>query len=158
MGSSRAGRLRRKDDALYFRDQKLGEVQRVRRQIKLELRPPDDPPEPMRFSALVEKFESDELPLLSAGTRRSYRESFAQFTTYFVKQQHNPLIGAIKGKHVKQFLTLRRRHRRHGTQPLTNGSLAKARAVPHPLVRFAIELELLDANPLSRTRGLKGSE
>src|SRR5258708_2211229 len=155
-GQQQSRTFETKDDALYFRDQKLGQVEKVRRQIKLELRSPDDDATAtMSFSELLDRFTSDELgddgesATLAAATRRSYRESLGQFRMYFTKQGGDPLISAIKPKHVKTFLNWRRKHPR----PVSKRTLQKDRAVLHRVFEYAIELELLDANPVRAKLG-----
>ncbi len=108
------------------------------------------------FSGLLAQYIRDELPTLSAGTQRSYRDSFGLLTEYFVAELRDPTLDRIQTKHVKGYLAWRRTQRRAGkhqtasAEPVSNRTLQKDRAVLHRLFDFADRLELREGNPVAR--------
>jgi site-specific recombinase XerD len=109
-----------------------------------------------RFSALLDQYRRDEMPLLAAGTQRSYQDSFVSLVAYFVDEIGDPALVKIRAKDVKTFLAWRRVQRRAGkhqtasAEPLSNRTLQKDRAVLHRLFDFAYQLELVEGNPVAR--------
>lgn len=74
--------------------------------------------------------------------------------TYFGALNRDPLLHAIRAGHVQGFLEWRRTHTPDGktlTSPLSSRSLAKDRATLHALFSYAERLDLIEANPVSRT-------
>ena len=71
----------------------------------------------MPFSALLEQYLRDELPTLSAGTQRSYRDSFTLIVEYFANELHNPTLDTIGTREIKGYLAWRRNQRRAGPGP-----------------------------------------
>jgi site-specific recombinase XerD len=110
----------------------------------------------VRFSGLLEQYERDELPMLAPGTERSYRDSFVPLREYFVTELGDPTLTDIGTRHVKGFLAWRIGQRRVGknnkasSEPLSNRTLQKDRAVLHRLLDFAYQLELVEGNPVAR--------
>lgn len=107
-------------------------------------------PDSIRVSELFELFERDELPGLAAGTRRTYRDSLKPIRTYFVEQLEDPPLVQVHAKHVSAFLTWRRTHRLDGTDPVSNRTRQKDRAVLHRIFALAERLEYREGNPVSR--------
>jgi site-specific recombinase XerD len=107
-----------------------------------------------RFSALLEQYERDEMPGLSAGTQRSYRDSFVPFRDYFTTELPDPTLDKIGTRAIKGYLSWRRNQRRAGkhgkatAEPVSNRTLQKDRAVLHRLFDFAERLELREGNPV----------
>src|SRR5688572_12175352 len=66
------------------------------------------------FSDLLELYKRDELPTLSAGTQRAYKDTFRPVTDYFVDQLGNPTLDRIHAKHIRGYLVWRRTQRRAG--------------------------------------------
>jgi integrase len=117
---------------------------------KAAKREADGLPGRVKFSALLEQFEEEELPTLAKGTREAYTDSFRPIRTYFVDKLDDPVIGRIHARHIKAFLTWRRVNRRDGKTPLSNRTLAKDRAVLHRIFAFADAMEMRDGNPVAR--------
>ncbi len=59
-------------------------------------------------------------------------------------------VESIQARHVKDFLTWRRVHRLRGSQPVSNRTLAKDRAVLHRLFTIADKHEYREGNPVRR--------
>jgi site-specific recombinase XerD len=110
-----------------------------------------------RFSGLLEQYQREGLPTLSAGTQRAYDDSLKMIREYFVDDLHDPRLADVGTKQIKGFLSWRRNQRRTGKNrkadpaPVSNRTLQKDRAVLHRLFVFAYELELVEGNPVSRT-------
>jgi site-specific recombinase XerD len=109
-----------------------------------------------RFSGLLDQYRRDELPTLSPGTRRAYGDSFTLIDDYFGRVLHDPKLEHVGTKHIKGFLAWRRNQRRAGknqkasSEPVSNRTLQKDRAVLHRLFDFAFNLELIEGNPVAR--------
>jgi integrase len=111
----------------------------------------------VRFSALLELFESQELPTVAPGTQRAYRKSLAPIRAYFVEQRGNPEMSAIQPKDISAFLGWRRVSRSRGRQraerfkptPLTNRTLQRDRAVLHRLFTIAERMQYREGNPVA---------
>jgi site-specific recombinase XerD len=107
-----------------------------------------------RFSDLLDQYTRDELPGLADGTQRSYRDSFGPMRMYFIDELGNPLLAKIGTRAVKGYLSWRRTQRRAGkhgkptSEPVSNRTLQKDRAVLHRLFDFAERLELREGNPV----------
>jgi integrase/recombinase XerD len=142
------------DDADDFLRRKYADVEKRRklRDIAPELVPDDDAPVAMTLSALIELFKdellneefNEEQQELAPATRRSYRESLEMFTAFFVKRQGDPRISTIRRKHVKAFVRWRRLHPR----PVGKRTVQKDVAVLSRVFEYAVEEELLEANPV----------
>jgi integrase len=114
-------------------------------------------PGPMPFSALLDRYEAEKIPLLSENTRRAYRGSLDRFKDYFVSQGGDPRVHEIRAGHVRGFLNWRRVHKLRGVtkgkeagRPASARTLQKDRAVLHAVLSFAAELEIIDANPVRK--------
>lgn len=108
------------------------------------------------FSALLEQFEAEEMPTLTPGTQKSYRDSLGPIQTYFVGTVGDPALDKIHAKHIKSYLTWRRVRRLDGGKgTVSNRTLAKDRAVLHRLFSFAERLELREGNPVARVAAPK---
>ncbi|MCH7533000.1 MAG: tyrosine-type recombinase/integrase [Gemmatimonadetes bacterium] len=118
-------------------------------------------PGPMSFSALLARFEDAKLPGLAPNTQAGYTNSLAAFRTYFVSEGRDPQLHAIRPGHVEGFLAWRRMRQPDGTrrkEALSARSLRKDRATLHLLFAFALTLEVVDSNPVSRTKAPKGDQ
>jgi len=108
------------------------------------------------FSELLEMYKRDELPTLSAGTQRAYKDSLDPIERYFVTELADPTLEKIHARHVRTYLSWRRtqrragKHQKAGSEPVGNRTLQKDRAVLHRMFEFADQLELRDGNPVSR--------
>lgn len=110
-------------------------------------------PGPIRFSALIAEFQELELPTLSAGTVKSYTNSFKPFLEYFADRHGDPFVREIQRSHVKTYMQWRRTHRvgdKDGT--VTAFTVARDRRVMHRLFNYALEKDYVDANPCARVR------
>ncbi len=115
----------------------------------------------VRFSVLVRKYETEEMPDKARGTQRAYRDSLKPIKSYFFEVLGDPMLDQIRAAHVKAFLSWRKTHRADGTPaevPLSTRSRGKDRAVLHQLFAFADLLELREGNPVRRVPKLKGDE
>lgn len=142
-------------EAAQFARQKAAELERLvsRRLAGL--------PGPVRTSDLLTHFESEELPVVSAGTQRSYKDSLKFIRSYFVEGQGDPTLDQIHAAHIKGYLSWRRVHRAAvkgpaARGPLHNRTIAKDRAVLHRLFAIAEKLEWREGNPVARTDPPKG--
>jgi integrase len=148
-------------DAVDFAWSKSQELQKAAERERAGL------PGSVRFSALLERFERDDLPTLAKGTREAYVDSFRPIRDYFVEHLGDPVLERIHAKDVKAFLAWRRTARRIRKDrpseiapemtkpqaplpPLSNRTLEKDRAVLHRLFNFAERLELREGNPVAR--------
>jgi integrase len=104
------------------------------------------------FGELLALFREQELPTLATGTQEAYEDSLKPIATYFVDQLGDPAVGTLQAKHITGYLTWRRAHRLRGTDPVSNRTLQKDRAVLHRLFALADRLEYRDGNPVARTR------
>lgn len=105
-------------------------------------------PGAMRFSEVLDEYESDPLARLAANTRKAYRTSITTFRAFFVDELDNPAVDGIRAPHVRKYL--RWRESRDGISPRT---LAKDRACLHAVFTYAArDLELIDANPVSNVK------
>ncbi len=145
------------EEARFFRDQKIAAVQKQRMGIRLDFLTPDDiagtsTDAPTSFSELLKRFSDDVLrdtqPVVAASTRRSYRESVAMFTAYFVKQLGNPSISTINPKHVKTFAKWRQRH----PKPVSNRTVQKDVVVLSRVFDYALDEDWVEENPVSRVK------
>src|SRR5438128_5013178 len=70
-----------KEEAQQFAKNKYAELEREAQRRE------DGLPGRIRMSALLERFETDELPTKTLGTQRSYRDSLTPIETYFVTER-----------------------------------------------------------------------
>jgi integrase len=116
------------------------------------------------FAALLDQYRRDDLPTRSLGTQRAYEDSLKMFREYFVDELGDPSIEDISTKHVRGFLAWRRNQRRAGkhrkptSEPVSNRTLEKDRAVLHRIFAFAEQLELREGNPVSKVERPKGDQ
>lgn len=111
-------------------------------------------PGALRFSALLDRYERETLPMLSENSQRSYGYSLAPIRLFFATNLGDPTLDRIHAAHIQAFLDWRRVHRPDGSQafrPLSNRSLQKERAILHRIFAIADRLELREGNPVSRT-------
>lgn len=115
-----------------------------------------------RLSGLVAQYKRDEIPTLSAGTQRAYEDSFRPIVDYFTAELRDPTLDKIGTREIKGYLAWRRNQRRAGkhqtasTEPVSNRTLQKDRAVLHRLFDYAYTMELVDGNPVARVEQPKG--
>ncbi len=116
-------------------------------------------PGPMPFSMLLDRYEAAILPEKAPRTQETYQHSLDAFRTYFVGQGGDPLAHHVRPGHVIDFLTWRKTHSPDGSvraKALTARSLNKDRAVLHALFSYAIELEVIPGNPVTKKSRKKG--
>jgi integrase/recombinase XerD len=105
-------------------------------------------PGPMAFSRLLAEFDRDQLPRLSANTRRTYATALANFRAFFVDRLKDIRADRVRSPHVRKYLTWREQRDSVGAR-----TLAKDRATLHALFNYALrELEVVDANPVSNVK------
>ncbi len=112
----------------------------------------DDRPASVHFSELVEQFRAEEMPMLATGTQRAYEETLRPVVEYFVGTLGDPLLTAIRKRHIKGYLSWRRVNRRDGKEPLSNRTLVKDRAVLHRLFDAAEDWEYGEGNPVRNVK------
>ena len=101
-------------------------------------------PTAMRVSELLDAYETDKLPRLSANTRKTYQRSIDRFREFFTKELPDPHASKVRPAHVRRFLSWRERKDSVGAR-----TLAKDRATLSGVFTFAAkELEIVDANPV----------
>jgi integrase/recombinase XerD len=126
-------------------------------------------PDMVRFSTLLDDFTTNELPDLAAGTRRSYGDSFKPFRLFFVEQMGDPELDRVRRGDVKRYLAWRRSRRivTEGEgdtartfavegEGVSKHTVARDLRVLRRLFNFAIDVDLVDANPTARVRAPKG--
>jgi integrase len=110
----------------------------------------------LRFSGLLDRFETDELPTLTPGTAKSYGQSIDVFRAYFVERLEDPTLERIGRGDVKGFVRWRRTwSSRKGMDQVGPHTVARDLRVLHRLFNFALELELVDMNPAARVKAPK---
>ena len=107
------------------------------------------------FSDLLKQFRTEEMPTLAPGTRAAYEDTLKPVEEYFVGKMVDPTLDRIHARHIKAYLSWRRVHRRDGSAPLSNRTLAKDRAVLHRVFHFADEMEYREGNPVARVSAPK---
>ncbi len=141
-------------EAQTWAKQKEGELERQAQRRE------DGFPGPIHMSALLDRFEADELSIKTPGTQRSYHDSLTPIRAYFVTERGDPTVDRVRAGDVEGFLTWRRGHRAQvkgpaNRGPLHNRTLSKDRAVLHAIFAMADRLELRDGNPVARTKAPK---
>lgn len=112
-------------------------------------------PGPIRFSALLTEFETQELPGLAEGTRKSYGDAMGVFRTFFVEQRADPRVDKVRRADVKAFVAWRRTYRVGGGDGVSRHTVAKDLRVLKRLMNFAVDLDYADANPCARVKAPK---
>lgn len=116
-------------------------------------------PGDMPFSELVKRFETEYMPGRAAGTQRSYSDALKPITRYFVEARKDPLVQHVGKGDVTAFISWRRGHRIQGERVITGTvserTVQKDRTVLHTLLQYAVDLEVLDLNPVALTQALK---
>jgi integrase len=139
-----------REQAEQFANKKHGELQTRAGREELGL------PQPVTFSALLSRYEAEELPGLAPGARAAYRDSLKPFRAFFVTGElGDPLLERIQAAHIKQYMSWRRTHGPHGKKrkkSLSARTVAKDQAVLHRVFAYADELELREGNPVARVR------
>lgn len=113
----------------------------------------------IRFSELLRRYRTEELPDKATTTQRSYEVSLRPAEHYFVEKLGDPMLDQIHSAHVKAYLSWRRLHGPDGAElaeALAPRSRAKDRAVLHQIFAFADSLELREGNPVRRVPKIKG--
>lgn len=116
-------------------------------------------PGDMPVSELIERFRAEYMPGRSAGTQRSYSDALKPITRYFVEARKDPLIQHIGKGDVTAFVSWRRGHRIQGEKVIpgkvSERTVQKDRTVLHTLLQYAVDLEVLDSNPVALTQAPK---
>lgn len=103
------------------------------------------------FSDLLKRFREDELPTLSAGSQKSYGGSLDVLEMYFVDQVGDPVLELVGRADVKAFMAWRRSYSpRKGLKRVSGHTVARDLRVLHRLFNYALDLEILEANPAAR--------
>ena len=139
-----------KDDAELFAFTKAAELRR---------RTGGALPGPMPFSELLSRYRDSRLVDLSPRSQTTYTTSLKAFRTYFVTAGGDPDVSEIGRGTINAFMDWRRRHSPDGTEletPLTAGSVRNDRMRLHGIFTFAEDLEIVERNPVSKTKPPKG--
>jgi hypothetical protein len=113
----------------------------------------------VRLSDLLDLFEEQVMPGLSAGGRKSYRDSFAPLKAFFVAMKDDPPLERIRPGPIREYLAWRRTHRvrveSNGDVTAITGSVS-----PHTvardyrtlkrLFRYAVKTEYLESDPVAK--------
>lgn len=90
-----------------------------------------------------------------AGTVATYEASLALIEEFFVDRQGDPVITDVGSAAVKRFTQWRKRSRRDGRgTEVSNRTVNKDLATLSVLFEYAVDLELLDANPVRQKHHL----
>ncbi|MEO7964478.1 MAG: tyrosine-type recombinase/integrase [Gemmatimonadaceae bacterium] len=108
-----------------------------------------------RISDLLQRFELTRFPDLAPGGVAAYRDSLKPIRAYFADQLADPLVRAVRGAHVSEFLTWRRHFRYKGTGTTSNRTLQKDRAVLHRIFQIAQEVEWREGSPVALVKSPK---
>jgi site-specific recombinase XerD len=114
----------------------------------------EDPP----FSTFLERYERERIPLLAPRTQQTYTDTFKLFRRFFIERRQDPTLQAIRPRDVTAYLIWRRTHPAWGEGTVSSRTVQKGRATLHAVFEFAIEHELRDSNPVTRTRRPKAEE
>ena len=139
-----------KDDAVQFAFEKAAELRRGTGGAL---------PGPMPFSELMARYRESRLIDLSPRSQTTYTTSLRAFKTYFVTAGGDPDVSEIGRGTINAFMDWRRRHSPDGTllkTPLTAGSIRNDRMRLHGIFTFAADLEIVERNPVSKTKPPKG--
>ncbi|GAC1613801.1 MAG: site-specific integrase [Gemmatimonadaceae bacterium] len=109
-------------------------------------------PGAIRCSELFDLFERQQLPTVSRGTQEAYLDSLKPIRSYFVDQLGDRPVDQVHAKDVSGYLAWRRVHRIGGTEPLSNRTLQKDRAVLHRIFEIAERAEYREGNPVGRVQ------
>jgi len=109
-------------------------------------------PAPVTMTALFDKFETDYLPGVAAGTANAYRDVLKVVRPYFREQLGDPQVDQVRKGHIAGYLTWRRGHRLRGHKPVSGRTLEKDRTVLHTIFAFAEEHEYREGNPVAATK------
>jgi integrase/recombinase XerD len=112
-------------------------------------------PGPVRFSALMAAFKENELPSLSAGTSRSYNDSFKVFRKYFVEMLGDPRADKVRRGDIKAFLAWRRTYRVGKKGGVSAHTVSRDLRVLRRLFNHALDVEQVDLNPCARVKAPK---
>jgi integrase len=116
----------------------------------------------MPFSALLARYRADRLPLLAAGTRKSYGHVLDAATDFFVDELGNPTVDRIASRDIADFLAWRRTrprgHFKNRDRPLDAKTLRKHRAVLFAVFKYAAELEACEYNPVAKVAIPRGDD
>ncbi|MGQ0646149.1 MAG: tyrosine-type recombinase/integrase [Gemmatimonadaceae bacterium] len=104
-----------------------------------------------RVSDLFASFERLRFPALAPGAQAAYRDSLRPFRTFFEELLRDPLVSEIRKGTIVEYLAWRRQHPKRGTEPLSERTLEKDRAVLHRVFRLAEDLEWREGNPVAAT-------
>jgi integrase len=140
-------------------DQEAVEQQARERHAELHRRNGKGLPGPMRFSELLRRYRRAELPQLSPNSQRTYGASLHAFETYFVQEGSDPSAHEIRPGHIVAFMTWRRDHAPDGSKvrrTLSARTVNKDRVVLHVVFAFGETLEIVDSNPVRKTKPRKG--
>jgi integrase len=107
----------------------------------------------VRFSELLDRYETEKVPLLAPSTRLSYAQTLSRLRTYFVVQGGNLSVEKIRRAHIKGFLSWRRTL---GGAAVSLHTVRRERAVLHAVFAYAEELEFREGNPVTKTTAPKG--
>ncbi|MEX2528549.1 MAG: tyrosine-type recombinase/integrase [Gemmatimonadota bacterium] len=118
-------------------------------------------PGPMPFSELLSRYLESEVPQLAPNSKKSYRTSLLAFSTYFVDEGGDLPAHEIRPGHIHGFMTWRRTHAPNGSKlrkPVSARTVAKDRVVLHIVFALGETLEIVDANPVRKTKAPKGDK
>ena len=110
-----------------------------------------------RMSELLALYEREYLPTLSPGSQVVYAKSLAVIRRFFVTQRRDPAVDAIGGRDIEAFLAWRRVTPASAkrTEPVSNRTVARDRAILHRVFRIAERRELREGNPVAKTEAPK---
>ena len=113
----------------------------------------------MRFSELLARWQETRLVDMAPNTRATLVTTLRAWTTYWVELADDPGVGDIGRGAVNAYLDWRRRHAPDGRPldgPLAGGTMRLDRRRLHALFAFAEELEIVETNPVTKTKPARG--
>lgn len=109
-------------------------------------------PGPAPFSALLNRFEDMRIPQLAPNTQKAYRQSLEAFRRYFIQGREDLKAHEIRPAHVEGFMHWRARTPLGAKGVVSPRTVAKDRAVLHAVFAHAETLEIVQANPVRKTK------
>jgi len=108
----------------------------------------------LKFSQLLARYKAEILPLKPPGGRLAYEESLKVVERYFIKVRNDPRLVTIRSGDVQGALAWMRVHGER-VKTLKTSTLNTRRAVMSALFSFAVRLELIPSNPVSKVKAAK---
>jgi integrase len=118
-------------------------------------------PGPMPVSELFRRYREEELPDLAPNSQKAYGTTLQAAETYFVRQGGDPKAHEVRPGHINGFMNWRKRHAPNGerrVRPVSARTINKDRAVLRVIFAFAEMEDIVEVNPVRKTKQKKGDK